>query len=554
MSSNSLLGILATCAAIGVGTLFWAKTRATVEPTRARFDPHLVPIREYRGPLAFFRRHYNGDYSLGRSYWVNTLLISLFAPILGLILIPWLGEHFPAQYGSGGVLFITTLGLVAWFWAVSGTWASANKHTQRGGRSGWATAAKIMIVLGVIRTIGDVGNMLPMLKEHFQVASGTQLGPSTKLEVRADGRSILLSGGINDGSAAQLQKALEMAPAVSTVVLSSDGGWIREGVLLAEVVRSRGLNTYVEGYCASACTIAFLAGKERAAAPTARIGFHGSRSVGNTGVNAVPEDTSRLREIYRTAGLPASFIRQALETPHTTMWHPAHDLLLSAGVFTRVSRGGETAAFSTSMRSREKLIEEFRKVEVFSVLAERSPADFARIVDAAWDKVRQGATDAQVTIAARAQVAEVLPKYLPLAKDETLVAYQALIQEQLEALRQRDPLACVAVAFPSGSAISSAGSLPPELAQRELRLMAQVLREADNKRSVKPKPQAVERIAQRAAAAMTRDQIAIFSEESVRQRAAPIAVCDSAIRFVGGLNTLPAAERARSLRLLYASN
>ena len=473
---------------------------------------------------------------------------------MGLILLPWLGEKFPAQYGSAGVLFITILGLVAWFWAVCGTWASANKHPQRGGRSGWATAAKIMIVLGVIRTIGEVGNMLPMLKEHFQVASGDQLGPSTKLEVRADGRSILLSGGINDGSAAQLQKALDMAPAVSTVVFSSNGGWIREGVLPAEVVRSRGLNTYVEGYCASACTIAFLAGKERAAAPTARIGFHGSRTVGNTGVNASPEDTSRLREIYRAAGLPASFIRQALETPHTTMWHPAHDLLLSSGVFTRVSRGGETAAFSTSMRSRDQLIEEFKKVEVFSLLAERSPADFTRVVDAAWDKVRQGATDAQVTIAARAQVTEVLPKYLPLAKDETLLAYQALLQEQLEALRQRDPLACVAVAFPSGSAISIAGSLPPELAQRELRLMAQVLREADYKRSIKPKPQAVERIAQRAAAAMTRDQIAIFSEASVRQRAAPIAVCDSAIRFVGELNTLPTAERARSLRLLYASN
>ena len=46
MSSESLLGILATCAAIGVGTLFWAKTRGAGEPTRARFDPHLVPIPE----------------------------------------------------------------------------------------------------------------------------------------------------------------------------------------------------------------------------------------------------------------------------------------------------------------------------------------------------------------------------------------------------------------------------------------------------------------------------------------------------------------------------
>jgi hypothetical protein len=30
--------------------------------------------RTYFGPFAFFSRHFNGDYSLGRSYWVNTLL------------------------------------------------------------------------------------------------------------------------------------------------------------------------------------------------------------------------------------------------------------------------------------------------------------------------------------------------------------------------------------------------------------------------------------------------------------------------------------------------
>ena len=66
---------------------------------------------EYAGPFAFFRRHYNGDYSLGRSYWVNTLLVSLFAPAIGIILLPWLTEEFPARYGSIGVLLLTIFGV-----------------------------------------------------------------------------------------------------------------------------------------------------------------------------------------------------------------------------------------------------------------------------------------------------------------------------------------------------------------------------------------------------------------------------------------------------------
>lgn len=159
---------------------------------------------EYAGPFAFFRRHYNGDYSLGRSYWVNTLLVSLFAPAIGIMLLPWLAEEFPARYGSIGVLLLTIFGVLAWFWAVAGTWASAGKHVQRGGKSGWATVAKVMIVLGALRLFGDIVNILPTLQEHARVASGQQFGPSTNLEMRADGRSILLSGGVNDGSAEQL--------------------------------------------------------------------------------------------------------------------------------------------------------------------------------------------------------------------------------------------------------------------------------------------------------------------------------------------------------------
>ena len=317
MGTESWLSFLPLLLVLLIVSVIWAKVRRDARNAPPiMVAPGGAPIPEYKGALAFFRRHYNGDYSLARSYWVNTFLVSLFAPVLGLMLLPWLSENFPARYGSAGFLFITGLGIVAWFWAVSGTWASANKHVQRGGKSGWVTAAKFMIVMGVLKTFGDVGNLMPALQEHMRVATGTQLGPSTKLEVRADGRSILLSGGINDGSAEQLEKALQMAPAVTTVVFSSEGGWIREGQMLAEVIRKRALNTYVEGYCASACTIAFLSGKERAAAPSAKIGFHASRSVGSMASNPSSAETAQLRAIYQSAGLPDTFIRQVADTPY----------------------------------------------------------------------------------------------------------------------------------------------------------------------------------------------------------------------------------------------
>ena len=342
---DTLLGLLPLLLIVLIGGLVWAKVRRDARNSLAL--PQSIgtaPIPEYKGPLAFFRRHANGDYSLARSYWLNTFLISLFAPLVGVMLLPWLSENFPARYGSAAFLSITTLGVVAWFWAVGGTWASANKHVQRGGKSGWATAAKIMIVLGVLRTFGDVVKLMPSLNDHLRTAMGEQVGPITQLELRSDGRSILLSGGINDGSAEQLDRALQLAPAVKTVALSSGGGWIREGQLLADVIRKHGLNTYVEGTCASACTIAFLAGKERASETTARIGFHASRSVGNLEAAPSQADTAQLRKIYGEAQLPDAFVRQALDTPYAQMWYPSHDELLTAGVLTRRSMGGETAA------------------------------------------------------------------------------------------------------------------------------------------------------------------------------------------------------------------
>jgi len=555
MDAGTLVSFLPLLLLLLVGAFILARaSRAASKAHVAIQATSEASVTDYQGPLAFFRRHYNGDYSLARSYWINTFLVSLFAPVLGMMLLPLLGDRLPARYGSTGFLSITVLGILAWLWAVAGTWASANKHAGRGGKAGWATAAKCMIVLGALRIAIDIASMMPTLKEHLDVAAGAQLGPGTQLEIRADGRSILLSGGINDGSAEQLDRALEAAPDITTVVLSSGGGWVREGKLLAEVIRRHRLNTYVEGYCASACTIAFLAGKERAADPGARIGFHASRSIGSGEQPTASVEFDELRRIYRDAGLPASFVREAIDTPNKTMWHPSHEVLLSAGVLTRKSMGGETAKLSTAVRSRAMLVAEFTKIPLFALLEARAPKDFDGIMDAAWGKMQQGATDAEVITAGRAQLAAALPRFLPLARDETLVAYQTLMQEQLEALRERDVSACVEMAFPSGRAMNVIGNLPAELTQREMALLATVLREADARRGMQADPRAVERVAQRAAEGMTQEQRLVFSDATVRASHPPAVACDAAIKFFAGLNAFPEAERGHALRVLYSAN
>jgi ATP-dependent protease ClpP protease subunit len=60
----------------------------------------------------------------------------------------------------------------------------------------------------------------------------------------------------------------------ATVILKSNGGKIVPAIKIGEVIRQKAFATYVEDYCASACTLIWLAGSQRYMAATAQIGFH----------------------------------------------------------------------------------------------------------------------------------------------------------------------------------------------------------------------------------------------------------------------------------------
>lgn len=507
----------------------------------------------YSGPFAFFRRHFNGDYSLGRSYWINTFLISLFAPLLGVLMLPWLVENFPARYGSAGVLLVTALGIVAWTWAISGTWASANKHVARGGKQGWASAAKVMIVLGVLRLFGEIGTMTGPLAEHWKVALGWQLGPEVSFQVRADGKSILLKGGINDGTAESLSKALEIAPSVTTVVLQSNGGWVRQGNMIAKVISDRGLNTYVEQECTSACTVAFLAGKERSGEPNAQIGFHSFRSVGVDGSAAEATDIALAQETYRRAGLSPAFIAKVVATPHDKAWYPSHEELLTEGVFTRTSLGGETATLATSTPTREKLATEFGKIPAYAALAEKYPKEFNEIVEKAWAQVQARRPDGEIMEAARGQVGQLTSRLLPIVSDTTLLDFNILIAAQAEVLGKKSPEACVELIFPTGKPINMAALLPRELATQELELMSEMIRTSDPRNAMHVSKQESERVVQLALRSLTPDQIQLLVSEPLRT-SSPQDACKAVITYLNALNSIPESDRARSLRAIYSSN
>lgn len=301
-------------------------------------DPLLppVPAEPEAAPRGFIARHYHGEYSLARSYWLHSLGVSLLTVVLAQA-VTGMAEHLPVRVSSTAVIVQWALGIVMWFWAIRGTWASASRHAERGGRRIWAGLAKFVIFIGAIRVIIQVFISVPAILEHMEVIGGAEHGPPMQVELLQDGEAMLVSGGFNDGEAEQLAAALDAHPNVRTLVLSSGGGWLNEGMRMADLVRQRKLNTHVIDECSSACTLAFLAGRVRTMSESAALGFHASRSVGSPEQRPTRFETAELRTAYQQAGLPKAFIDKALATPNDDMWYPRYEALLEAGALTHRS-------------------------------------------------------------------------------------------------------------------------------------------------------------------------------------------------------------------------
>ncbi|MBO9536796.1 hypothetical protein [Herbaspirillum sp.] len=508
-------------------------------------------------PGNFIVRHWRGDYSLGRSYWLHTVLLSSLLPAFSISVLARLTNDMPARYGVAGVLAIAAFSYLAWIWGVRGCWMSAGRHVARGGRRWAEVTVKVLIVFGAISLVSSTLRASHSFREQFDIARGKQLGPPVVYQLRVDGKSILLQGGMNDGAADGLERLLQAHPSVTTVVLYSAGGWVREGKLVGEVIRRHGLDTYVEQECSSSCTLAFMAGRDRAMDPRAHIGFHTLYTVGGDDRINKTFDRNLTIATYGKLGLPREFIERIADTPSDKSWYPGQGQMLQAGVLTRLAPGGETAQLATFATSRDVLEAEFKKGALFDIMARHYQQDFARMVDLAWAQVQAHAPDAAILAVGREQVGILSRRLLPIASDASLAEFQQLVLDQAVALRGISAAACTELIYPRSRADAAAGreapqaALPQEFANREMAMTQHLLRDADPANAARFTLGERTRVIRRALAPLSQEQLKLLSSPERRQ-ADPDATCDASIAYLRAVNELPADERKVALRVLYS--
>jgi membrane-bound ClpP family serine protease len=280
-------------------------------------------------------RHLVGGYSLGRSYWLHMVLLGWCLAFVAAWFLNALAERSTVRSTSIALLVIEPLLLVAWMWSVIGAAVSALRNLFAGPSRFWAAIALLFIALSLVGGSQELRRLGAANKEHWAVALGKQPTESFVIALSADGRIITFTGGVNDGAATAIDRAIGAAPNVGTLVLDSPGGWLKEGIRMAEVVKRYRLNTRVEKQCFSACTLVLLAGENRSAGDGAQIGFHRGRAIGESPRNHQHPAAKEEADLYRKAGLRDAFVARIVSTPNDSILIPSRRELLHEDVLTR---------------------------------------------------------------------------------------------------------------------------------------------------------------------------------------------------------------------------
>ncbi len=179
---------------------------------------------------------------------------------------------------------------------------------------------------------GPIAALVLSLVLPIAAAAEAPAAPYT-LSLSDDRSRVDLQGFIDFGITRALTELVETEPGIRILRLQSPGGRVAEARGLVTVVKRFDLATRAQGDCASACTMVFIAGQERALEPGARLGFHGYDLRSPVFGLLDPEvEMARDSAIFLEAGVDAGFMARAMAIPPRAMWFPTRPQLIAAGV------------------------------------------------------------------------------------------------------------------------------------------------------------------------------------------------------------------------------
>lgn len=186
---------------------------------------------------------------------------------------------------------------------------------------------------------------------QFVTTDDATLGQPMAFELQPGG-VLAATGSIEPGTAARFAAEIEArGEYVRTVSLNSPGGALDDAMLMAKLVRERGLDTNVAdgAICASSCPLLFAGGEHRAAGKEAAIGLHqfyaagGSDSGSAQAMADAQATTARISRHLADMGVDPALWLHALDTPPQALYYLSAEELAKYRLVTSAAKVGEAA-------------------------------------------------------------------------------------------------------------------------------------------------------------------------------------------------------------------
>ncbi|WP_206486178.1 hypothetical protein [Thalassotalea sp. G2M2-11] len=421
-------------------------------------------ISEYQAPDGnWFKLHWKGLLPLDLSYWVNVFAIGLALLFITPPLFQYLADS-DASSTVRGLLIIAFYVVITGvsIWQLVGLYRSADKHTTRGGSSGWAMIAKLMVLIGIGRYCYDMNQTgIPFILESGKLIIGESKLPPLSIRVMNQGTEVELQGGLEFGASNRLSQVLVNNPSIRIIHLNSQGGRIAEAKKLAILVKQNKLITYSKTQCLSACPIVFLAGKEKLLGDSAKLGFH-SASFGGVSGSDVEELNKSLLSQLEEAKVPSWFVKKVSKISSEDVWTPSTDELIKAGVIDKVVDSGNYAHSGVSdWQNPTTIDQELQKHEVYQSLNQFDKEGYNVVRQKMVTAIKDGTPLNTLTTGVNHYLyIERLNHYMQLGGDEEVIQYIESQIVQMEYLKNDYPAKCAAYTYPEVFEVNITNDIP----------------------------------------------------------------------------------------------
>jgi hypothetical protein len=265
----------------------------------------------------------------------------IFTPALALMIFAMYAttqlsaKLFRSSAGYGLQILLFIVPFIIFVVGVVSTWSSLTRFKKRNIIA--ANIAELGQVLMIITALPILAYCIfvDIPDTALAVRDGMRLVPGGRdWSVVVDGNLLRIRGEFTRGIGDSVRAAVDENPGLRVVVLDSPGGNIGEGLQIARAIKGHALSTAVKNSCSSACTFAFVAGRERILLPNTRLGFHACRQI-----IWHSQCTEEVYEAYFIEnGIERGFIQKGLAIPSKTIWYPTVDELIAANVVTRTTK------------------------------------------------------------------------------------------------------------------------------------------------------------------------------------------------------------------------